>query len=356
MEAIIRIHRVALKWPAHHRKTIERVLRRIVSPMPTHFLNVLFLRLDELFLVRDRAAVALIDALTWVEDRSSFESLCTEQLLKGCIEGDLELDRLFIARYRDVASPEKTEAFRSILKDHDEGMAIVEQFRPSPSLGITVTSSAFWRPVFQSLLIPDAITTVLSSFAEVYRRRIPRRRLWWDPTLSSVVLQYSGGCLRCDGITATLLLTVSQPVMRYAFDDIASKLGLKISVIEAVVRVLKSSKAGQLITVSESSLILNDSVFLPSLIVIPPSTERTQPIRLSNPEIVAFDSQASQIDASILRTVKPGYVIGFPQLLASCASLLGSNVTEDVVRGRLKELEARHFVEQDPSGGYRYKT
>jgi hypothetical protein len=355
LDAIIRTHLVALQWPARHRIVVEQMLRRIVSPVSEHFQSVLFQRFSELFKAGNRAALGLVDALALVENQSFIESQYVEQLLKRSVEGDLELDRLFIARYRGITSPDKTLLMRSILKDHDEGADIVGQCRLPPFLRIAVTSSAFWKPVFLPLLIPDDIRNALASFTEVYHERMPRRRIWWDSTLSSVTLTYSGGSLKCDAIIATLLLTLSRPGVRYTFNSIASELGLKLSVIEAVVRVLKSSKAGQIISVSGSTLSVNDHVSLPSSLAIPASTERTPPAASSKPEMLGFMSEASQIDAAILRILKKGSIANFPQLLANCASLLRFNVAEEAVTGRLKELEARRFVEQDPSGGYKYK-
>jgi hypothetical protein len=205
------------------------------------------------------------------------------------------------------------------------------------------------------VLIPNDIRNALGSFTEVYHEKMPRRRMRRDSRLSSMTLTFSGGSVNCDGIIATLLLTSSHPGVRYTFKGIACELRLKVAVIEAVVRVLKSSKAGPIISVSGYTLSVNGNVSLPLPFTIPASTERTPPVATSKPEMLGFMSEASQFDAAILRVLKKRYVANFPQLLANCASLLRFNVTEEAIAGRLKELEARRFVERDPSGGYTYE-
>jgi hypothetical protein len=72
------------------------------------FLNLLFQQLNEKIRAHDSECITLVKSLGLVEDHSSMESTYTEQLLQRCAGNDLELDRLFIARYQEITSPEKT--------------------------------------------------------------------------------------------------------------------------------------------------------------------------------------------------------------------------------------------------------
>jgi hypothetical protein len=48
------------------------------------------------------------------------------------------------------------------------------------------------RHVTMSLLLPEQVNSVLSSFAAFYQTKMAKRRISWDPTLSSVILEYLG--------------------------------------------------------------------------------------------------------------------------------------------------------------------
>jgi hypothetical protein len=352
--SVIRVHQGVLKWPPVHRGILEQSLRRLVGQSTEVFLTGFFKQLADRYNSEGGEAIPIVESIALVEDHSAVESLYGDQLLRRSVEDDLELDRIFMTRYTQIVSPDKTIYLRSILKDHDEGLQAVAKFSLPQFLKINVTCGAFWKPAEIPLAMPDPVNGVLSSFAEFYATCFPRRRLSWDATLSSAILQYKRGSLQCDGVTAILLLTLSRRGAAHTMQGLADELGLKPSTVEAIVKALKSSRCGQLLTVSGSKISAAENLSLGAVFIVPRASERTQPLTRTKSAMPAFMSETSQIDTVVLRVLKERSSLTFPQLLAAASSLLKFTVTEEEVTARLKELEARHFVALDPSGGWRF--
>jgi hypothetical protein len=194
----------------------------------------------------------------------------------------------------------------------------------------------------------------LASFSEFYMRKVTGRRLEWDGTLSMVELELHGRPFRCDAVVATFLLAVVRGNGSHTLDALARALGVTNSLIQAIVKLLKSSRLGQFVIVRDSIVSLNPELIVFASLVIPPAGDKTQPGSIQKAELPAFMSEGSQIDAVLLRILKEKTSLTFSDLLAECIVLLRFTVSADAVNDRLKRLESRHFLAQDASGGWKY--
>jgi hypothetical protein len=295
-----------------------------------------------------------VDSLALAEDQTPAEAVYSEQLLQRCLDRNVDLDRLFVGRYQEVTSPAKVIRFRSILKDYDESERIVGDFTTPPFLTIVVSSAAFWRVVEVPLIWPEQIRGSLTSFSEFYMAHFVGRRISWDATLSTAELECDGSPFRCDAVIGAFLLAIVRGKGVHTLGALAIELGLETSVLESIIRLLKSSRLGEVIVVRDSIVSLNPALSIPSSLVIPSAGKKTRPASIQKAELPGFMSEGSQIDAVVVRILKEKTSINFTELLADCVNLLRFTVSRDVLLDRIKRLETRRFLMQDVSGGWRY--
>jgi hypothetical protein len=343
VETVFRLHQGIVKWPSYQRGLLEVILKKFVSPNAKLFLTAL---------LRDLKNPNLVESLALFEDSNLVESVYGSLLLKHCVENDVESDRRFIEKYQTIGSKEKVYGLRAILKDYDEGFNVALQFPKPQFLMFSVLSIRSWKCYRENVTFPNQIDEQLSAFSAFYFKKFAGRKLHWDATLSSVILQYLNTSIHCDGLIASFLIFLDSKVL--SMKRIASKLGVKLQTVESLYRGLRSQKSKAILSVKGDEVSLNLSNSSESEIVLSSMVPRTEPFVFPKEPMPTFMPESAQLDSLILRFLKDATVIAESDLFSKLEGVVKFSITKEFFQSRLQTLEKRRFLAKEPNEMWKY--
>ena len=355
VQRILSIQKAIYRWPPHLRKLVENALRGLTAG---HAKELSLAIVQELHNhTEGEPKLSFVEALGLIDNQEEFESLYAQELLAHCIAGDTQFDRYFVKQYIQAFSRAQAVKFTSILEDYDNGNDVIAHFANATTpayMNYTLLWGGHWNVCRYMVQYPEDVSNALCSFA-TYFTELPsssKKRVEYDPTLSTVVLEASGIVVRCDALVGTVLLAISKGVS--SIQHLRTSLEMAPNVLEAVIHVLMSDKVGRICQRIGGDLHLCLSPDTPREIEIPTVVKKSEYSQTSNGGLALLMSQNSQIDAHVLRLLKTGGSSNARNLFQRVKKLVKFNISEEVFQERLDQLEKRYFVHQDSSKNYSF--
>lgn len=338
-DKIIRIYNAVSRLPECAKEVITVALRAKVGDSDSHFATRIANNITEAADAESYAGIInCVELLTLIQNRMTFERIYTKELLNRAVENRLSYDRVFVREFTRVYGMEESVQFRSLIADYDEGVSFVRSIRHQipDNLDFTVLARNKWVPSKRAITYPAFISGHLEEFARAYKQE-KHRSIEFDATLSQVELLWNDAfVIKCDGVTATILLALNE-----GLDTIAALVdatGLSAIDIETSLNALRSSKCGNLVEGMRLSIPDKKGEQ-----IIGSTLKRSETVAMQTESIAYLMSENAQIEALVLRHVKSA-PMNIRELFSICQARVQFNLTEETFNRCLRKLQDRQFI------------
>ncbi|KAL3525530.1 hypothetical protein ACH5RR_013902 [Cinchona calisaya] len=320
----------------------------------------------------------VVKLLAYINDKDLFAEFYRKKLSRRLVfnkSANIDHERLILTKLKQQCGGQFTSNMEGMVTDLTLAKEIQFQFQrylnnnpaasPGIDLTVTVLTTGFW-PSYKSfnLSLPAEMVKCVEVFKEFYQTKTEHRKLTWiyslgmcsitgkfEPkTIELIVGTYQAAAL--------LLFNASD---RLSYSEIKTQLNLAD---DDLVRVLQSlscgkykilSKEPNTRTVSHQDIFEFNSKFTDRMwriwIPLPPADERKKVV-----EDVVKDRRYA-IDASIVRIMKSGKVLGHQQLVQECVQQMSHMFKPDVkaIKARIEDLITREYLDRDRDNPQLYK-
>jgi hypothetical protein len=302
--------------------------------------------------------VPLVEMLV---DYSEFELSHSILLIRRVMKGNFSLtaDRMLVEALRANCGPGRTEKFDAIL---DDAQRSIDFNRFVASAGFRMRCIFLPQALFSnwkrhSLSPPRELKLALSMCEAQLRKEFEKRRFEWTYEMTSVTLKSRSLTVKCPGNFAILILGIGSST-RY-IGDIVNTTGMDRNDVEAMVRMLTSPKCGELITVL-STVIRTGASSTRYCITRGLTGVIKIPVILSPGEIPTKtdggvrENREMQIDCAVMAILKQCRVISRIELKGTLETKIGFTIEAKVFDARLKLLETKCLIAQQPDTNIAY--
>jgi len=328
----------------------------------------------------------LLAIFGFVQSKDVFQGYYQKDLANRLLGGRTSsrvVEQIMMQKLREACGTAFTKNMESMFRDISLSDAEFEEFRravqeqrarmPPVDLGIRVLSDGSWPKAEEpaALKLPPAVLTAQTRFKDFYVKRHKGRKLLWQPSRSSCVMQAefpkAGKIdLQVTAFQATALLELSDREMtnRVSFAKLSASTGLDAKALEAALVPLLNAKL--VVKNPPARVFRPDDMFAANALFntklkrikveeYKPRAKRRQERKEVQQQVIA--DRRAVIDVTIVRLMKMRNTMSHRELVAEVSKLLKFSCTGKDIADRIEHLIDKDYMDREEGQDvYTYKA